>query len=114
LPAQYYNKVLYPLQNEVFPAFKGSPFYLTGGTALSRGYYKHRYSDDLDYFVNDYPDFLRISERQIERIDAIFTDMKIALKDINFCRMFVAEEKLKIELQGRRKQLFTPGSEYSR
>jgi len=27
-------------------------FYLTGGTALSRVYYKHRYSDDLDFFVN--------------------------------------------------------------
>jgi len=98
LPAQYYNKVLYPLQNEVFPAFEVSPFYLTGGTALSRGYYNHRYSDDLDYFVNDHPDFLRISDRQIERIGAIFTDLKISLKDINFCRIFVAEEKLKIEL----------------
>jgi hypothetical protein len=84
LPAQYYNKVLYPLQNEVFPVFEGSPFYLTGGTALSRGYYNHRYSDDLDYFVNDHPDFPRISERQIERVGAIFTDMKIALRDINW------------------------------
>ena len=98
MPAQYYNKVLYPLQNKVFPAFDGSPFYLTGGTALSRGYYNHRYSDDLDYFVNDHPDFQRISERQIERTGAIFTDMKIALRDINFRRIFVAEEKLKIEL----------------
>ena len=25
------------------------PFYLTGGTALSRHYFAHRYSDDLDY-----------------------------------------------------------------
>lgn len=98
MPAQYYNKVLYPLQNKVFPAFEGSPFYLTGGTAISRGYYNHRYSDDLDYFVNDHPDFPRISDRQIERVGAIFTDMKISLKGINFCRIFVAEEKLKIEL----------------
>jgi hypothetical protein len=30
----------------------GIPFYLTGGTALSRGYFNHRYSDDLDLFVN--------------------------------------------------------------
>jgi hypothetical protein len=29
------------------------PFYLTGGTALSRHYFKHRYSDDLDLFVNN-------------------------------------------------------------
>ncbi len=29
------------------------PFYLTGGTALSRIYLHHRYSDDLDLFVNE-------------------------------------------------------------
>jgi len=28
-----------------------TPFFLTGGTALSRHYYNHRYSDDLDLFV---------------------------------------------------------------
>ncbi len=30
----------------------GTDFFLTGGTALSRAYYNHRYSDDLDFFVN--------------------------------------------------------------
>ncbi|MDR0646755.1 MAG: nucleotidyl transferase AbiEii/AbiGii toxin family protein [Elusimicrobiota bacterium] len=28
-------------------------FFLTGGTALSRAYLRHRYSDDLDFFVNN-------------------------------------------------------------
>jgi len=32
-------------------------FYLTGGTALSRGYYHHRRSEDLDFFVNYSPSF---------------------------------------------------------
>ena len=27
------------------------PFYLTGGTALSRCYYHHRYSEDLDRVI---------------------------------------------------------------
>jgi len=31
----------------------GSDFFLTGGTALSRAYYHHRYSDDLDFFVTN-------------------------------------------------------------
>jgi predicted nucleotidyltransferase component of viral defense system len=31
----------------------GVRFFLTGGTALSRAYYNHRYSDDLDFFVNN-------------------------------------------------------------
>jgi predicted nucleotidyltransferase component of viral defense system len=35
----------------------GARFFLTGGTALSRAYYNHRYSDDLDFFVNDDDDY---------------------------------------------------------
>jgi len=31
----------------------GTDFFLTGGTALSRAYYNHRYSDDLDFFLNN-------------------------------------------------------------
>ncbi|SPD73148.1 conserved hypothetical protein [uncultured Desulfobacterium sp.] len=33
------------------------PFYLTGGTALSRHYFGHRYSEDLDLFVNKDQDY---------------------------------------------------------
>ncbi|MEK6794959.1 MAG: nucleotidyl transferase AbiEii/AbiGii toxin family protein [Spirochaetota bacterium] len=45
-----YENTLYPLQNKVCRLVEesGTPFYLTGGTALSRCYYHHRYSDDLD------------------------------------------------------------------
>ncbi|MBI4650797.1 nucleotidyl transferase AbiEii/AbiGii toxin family protein [Candidatus Desantisbacteria bacterium] len=65
---------------------------------LSRGYYNHRYSDDLDYFINDYADFERISERQIEKLKNIFQNTKIALKDKNFYRIFIGDENLKIEM----------------
>lgn len=34
-----------------------TPFFLTGGTALSRRYLHHRYSDDLDLFVHNDPDY---------------------------------------------------------
>ena len=37
----------------------GMDFYLTGGTALSRAYYHHRFSDDLDYFTHNNPEFLK-------------------------------------------------------
>jgi predicted nucleotidyltransferase component of viral defense system len=37
----------------------GLPFYLTGGTALGRFYLNHRYSEDLDFFVNNNPDFAK-------------------------------------------------------
>jgi predicted nucleotidyltransferase component of viral defense system len=47
------------LQNNVLRLIDaaGTNFYLTGGTALSRCYLHHRYSDDLDFFVNDAPTF---------------------------------------------------------
>lgn len=32
-------------------------FFLTGGTALSRGYFNHRFSDDLDFFTINDPAF---------------------------------------------------------
>lgn len=98
MQAEYYRKIIYPLQDKAFPAFKDSPFYLTGGTALSRGYYNHRYSDDLDYFVNFHPDFIKIAEQRIELLKDIFGDVKIPLKDKNFVRLFVSNDKLKIEL----------------
>lgn len=98
MPAEYYNKVLYPLQDKVFPLFNDTPFYLTGGTALSRGYYNHRFSDDLDYFVNYHTDFQRIAEIQIEKLSKIFKNPEIDHKGEYFYRIFVAEGKLKIEM----------------
>ena len=60
LPSQYYEESLYPLQDGVMSILSkcGVRFFLTGGTALSRAYYNHRYSDDLDFFVNNDDDFL--------------------------------------------------------
>jgi hypothetical protein len=94
LRAEFYTKTLYPTQDKVTSIFKGSPFYLTGGTALSRGYYNHRYSDDLDYFVNDRPDFQKITKQQIEKLRLIFTDLRIEREDSSFTRLFVAGKEL--------------------
>lgn len=96
--AEYYSNILYPLQDKVIPAFRDSPFYLTGGTALSRGYYNHRYSDDLDYFVNYHSDFQGISELIVEKLLKTFHDVEVDLKGEHFYRVFVGQEKLKIEL----------------
>ena len=59
LPSQYYEEKLYPLQDGVLNTLNrsGSNFFLTGGTALSRAYYNHRYSDDLDFFLNQSQDY---------------------------------------------------------
>jgi len=62
----YYQNILYPLQDKVLRLLETLPssFYLTGGTALSRAYLDHRYSDDLDFFTNQNPEF----EKQVETI----------------------------------------------
>ncbi|NCU33548.1 MAG: hypothetical protein EOM23_11615, partial [Candidatus Moranbacteria bacterium] len=58
---KYYQEQLYPLQDQFLTFLNNSgvnDFYLTGGTALSRFYFQHRYSDDLDFFsFNELSDF---------------------------------------------------------
>lgn len=94
--AEYYNNILYPLQDRVIPLFSNTPFYLTGGTVLSRGYYNYRFSDDLDYFVNYHSAFQMIVDIQIEKLARAFKT-EVDLKGENFCRIFI-EEELKIEM----------------
>ncbi len=53
----FYFDRLYPFQDEVLKVVSGldTGLYLTGGTAASRAYLNHRFSDDLDFFTNDSP-----------------------------------------------------------
>ncbi|MDR3172218.1 MAG: nucleotidyl transferase AbiEii/AbiGii toxin family protein [Treponema sp.] len=73
LPSQYYEENLYPLQDGVLNtiARSATDFFLTGGTALSRAYYNHRYSDDLDFFVHK-------SSNYDEQVDLIFDKLSAA------------------------------------
>jgi hypothetical protein len=73
LPSRYYEENLYPLQDGVLNAISqsGTDFFLTGGTALSRAYYHHRHSDDLDFFVNASPHY-------DEQLDLVFDALKQA------------------------------------
>jgi len=54
-PSAFYFDVLYPFQDRVLNVVNriDTGFYLTDGTASSRGYLQHRFSDDLDFFLND-------------------------------------------------------------
>ena len=102
---QFYRRVVYPLQDRVFALMPpyGEQLYLTGGTALSRFYFDHRLSEDLDFFVltedlktlaNDLAARLHTAgiAIEIERLDAYFTRFyavtgKVRLK-IEFAREF--------------------------
>lgn len=61
---EYYTRSLYPFQDGVLNIVKksGAPLYLTGGTALGRKHFGHRFSDDLDLFANASDDFASIVE----------------------------------------------------
>ena len=72
LPSQYYEEKLYPLQDGVMSILhqSDSDFFLTGGTALSRAYYNHRYSDDLDFFVSQSQTY----DEQLDKVLALLKD----------------------------------------
>jgi hypothetical protein len=76
-------------------------FYLSGGTALSRGYYEHRYSEDLDLFVNDAADFELWRDRCLESLRVLSEGMgrlEIILREERFGRAFIyGKLPLKIE-----------------
>ena len=67
---KYYEENLYPLQNGVLSIVQKAetPFFLTGGTALSRYYTHHRYSDDLDFFVINDSDYSRHVNTILQRL----------------------------------------------
>ena len=62
--AKFYQELLYPFQDGILSIVKklNTPFYLTGGTALSRHYFNHRFSDDLDLFMNGNKSYSRYVE----------------------------------------------------
>ncbi len=76
-------------------------FYLTGGTALTRGYFAYRYSEDLDYFVNDRDEFVLWRDRCIAALqhasDAKWP-VEVLRRDARFGRVVLhADVDLKIE-----------------
>lgn len=94
---------LYHLQDKVLSWFheSGFPFYLTGGTALGRFYLNHRFSEDLDFFLNNEPLYARYVEEIKNKITAHFSvNIEASLFTEDYTRFFILEEGigLKVEL----------------
>ena len=102
--SQQYEESLYPLQDGVMSILSkcNTHFYLTGGTALSRGYYNHRYSDDLDFFVNNDPDYNA-------QVDEVLSNLKLSgltwdseldyIRSEHFVRVKAKAEKSAVSLK---------------
>ena len=99
---RYYKKELYPFQDEVLGLIgkTGSDFYLTGGTALSRTYLQHRYSDDLDFFLNDSSDFKKQTQAIIKMLQRHFSDTpQIGLAETSYVRLFLRRSPLLLKVE---------------
>ncbi len=98
----YFDK-LYPLQDRALRAITntGTGFYLSGGTAASRGYLQHRFSDDLDLFVNDDERFELWTRQLVQALEGI-ADCQLKVLDMQerFARMRLMSTDffLKLEL----------------
>lgn len=105
---EYYLKNLYPFQDGILNILKELklPFYLTGGTPLSRYYFNHRYTDDLDLFVNNdshFEDFIELffktlDERHVK--DGFILDKQNVTKSNNYMQILLSKDAahLKIDL----------------
>jgi len=97
-----YFQQLYPLQDEVLRLLTslGTGLYLTGGTAASRGYLSHRFSDDLDLFANDSEDFPLWADRLVQGLagDPAW-NLKVAQREKRFVRLFVERQKVPLKIE---------------
>jgi predicted nucleotidyltransferase component of viral defense system len=93
-----YEDSIYPLQDRVLEALNAARtrFYLTGGTALSRCYFHHRYSDDLDFFVNDDDQFDSYMVGVYSILKKAGITMELMIDETRFKRI-VADQTLKID-----------------
>jgi predicted nucleotidyltransferase component of viral defense system len=104
----FYEESLYPLQDGVLKAIAASHsrFYLTGGTAIGRVWFGHRYSDDLDLFLNADPAYATEAARVLELLEAnaaaigytIHKDRTVSTKDFTQISLGAGSALLKIDL----------------
>jgi predicted nucleotidyltransferase component of viral defense system len=75
-------------------------FYLTGGTALSRAWLQHRYSDDLDFFLNNDSEFSEEVSKMFHRLDSYFGSKLQRLIDTSgFHRWIIVEGETQLKVE---------------
>jgi len=105
---EFYLKNLYPFQDGILSILRelNLPFYLTGGTSLSRFYFNHRYSDDLDLFVNNdkfFADYCTLFYKKLYELQGkqkFIIDKQRLNRSNNFMQIFLnkSDIALKIDL----------------
>lgn len=96
----FYTARLYPVQDRILRllATVEATFYLTGGTALSRIFLHHRYSDDLDFFCNDDPAFRESVDRAVRMLEGAGIHYAVDSASTTFMRVLVHETDLDLKI----------------
>lgn len=100
-PDTYYLYKLYPLQDIVLSNMTDikSKFYLTDGTTVSRFMLHHRYSDDLDFFLNSDNDFPKEAERVVIRLNETFKKKsEVTYRSLTFYRIIIKSDEIGLKL----------------
>ncbi len=97
----FYKDNLYPLQDKVLKEVgtSGTSFYLTGGTVLGRFLLNHRYSDDLDFFLNSATNFAPQTNKLIDHLKLTFQDIRVNNQQDSFARFYVVENELQLKME---------------
>ncbi len=100
MPEEYYLNKLYPFQDEILRGIHGLgvDFYLSGGTALSRCFLEHRYSDDLDLFVNSHPDFKQQCKTVVTYLKETFSRCSVSITSESFLRIFLNKDQVVLKI----------------
>ena len=98
----FYFAELYPMQDQALRLITEAQtgFYLTGGTALSRGYLGHRFSDDLDLFTNMDHRFANWCHQMIAALSASRDWQTNVLRQGEyFLRLMIIEEDVALKVE---------------
>lgn len=98
----YYFEQLYPFQDQVLQVVRSvdTGFYLTGGTAASRGYLHHRFSDDLDFFVNDEDHFgLWVDRLTQSFLHGRSWKCQVSLREERYARLLLTQDDITLKVE---------------
>ena len=100
MPDTFYTDKLYPFMDKILSLLwaADAPFYLTGGTALGRHYLHHRYSDDLDLFVNQAADFRDQIKKTLEALRRGGVTFQVGTAADTFVRILARDEALTLKI----------------
>lgn len=102
MDSNFFLQQLYPLQDRALQVISRAQtgLYLTGGTALSRAYLYHRFSDDLDLFANLDDRFAGWCSQVIAALTAEkIWQTQVQRFESHFVRLFITQDGVTLKIE---------------